>query len=266
MPEAREMALFAGLLERRGAEVLRCPLVAIKDVADPTEVLQWIEQFIDPGLDDLILTTGEGLRRLLGYIEQHRPALRPAFVTALKRTRLLARGPKPGRMLQTLALQPQHVADPATTTGLIAMLGTLHAQQPLTGRRIGVQRYGSEINPPLMSALAEWGAIAVPVAPYRYADAADDVAVQQLIAALMSGQVDAIAFTSLSQVERLTKVAAAQDCDLAKVLARTCVAAVGPVVAERLQSAGVSVAVMPGRSWYLKPLTSALSEALSLVA
>jgi uroporphyrinogen-III synthase len=31
--------LFAGLLERRGASVLRCPLIAIRDAPDPAPVL-----------------------------------------------------------------------------------------------------------------------------------------------------------------------------------------------------------------------------------
>jgi uroporphyrinogen-III synthase len=39
VPETRELEVFASLLERRGATVLRCPLVAIRDAPDPTPVL-----------------------------------------------------------------------------------------------------------------------------------------------------------------------------------------------------------------------------------
>ena len=39
VPETRELEVFAGLLERRGARVLRCPLVSILDAPDPAPVL-----------------------------------------------------------------------------------------------------------------------------------------------------------------------------------------------------------------------------------
>ena len=40
--ETRELDVFAGLLERRGARVLRYPLVQIVDAPDPRPVLQWL--------------------------------------------------------------------------------------------------------------------------------------------------------------------------------------------------------------------------------
>ena len=42
VPETRELDIFVGLLERRGARVIRCPLVAIKDASDPKPVLAWV--------------------------------------------------------------------------------------------------------------------------------------------------------------------------------------------------------------------------------
>ena len=46
VPEARELDVFANLLERRGAIALRCPLVAICDAPDPAPVLEWLEWFL----------------------------------------------------------------------------------------------------------------------------------------------------------------------------------------------------------------------------
>ena len=62
--ETRELEVLAALLERRGATVLRYPLVQIIDAADPAPVLAWLRRFSDGACDDLILLTGEGLRRL----------------------------------------------------------------------------------------------------------------------------------------------------------------------------------------------------------
>ena len=45
LPETRELDLFAALLERRGARVLRAPLIAIHDAPDPQPVLRWLREF-----------------------------------------------------------------------------------------------------------------------------------------------------------------------------------------------------------------------------
>ena len=54
VPETRELDLFAALLERRGAQVLRCPLVVIRDAADPAPVLNFIRRFAEGACDDPI--------------------------------------------------------------------------------------------------------------------------------------------------------------------------------------------------------------------
>jgi len=261
VPESRELDVFSSLLERRGAMVLRCPLVDIRDAPDPAPTLAWLEHFNAGECDDLVLLTGEGLRRLLGVIEQHRPAWRARFVERLTEVRIIARGPKPGRVLRELGLRPSLVAEPATTPGVIATL----AQLDLHGRRVGVQLYGSDPNEPLMYFLAEAGARALPVAPYRYADAADDAEVLAMLERMGQGSVDAMAFTSLQQVERLSRLVQAhpQIGSLKDALSRTVVAAVGPLVAEALASHGVHVRAIPAGSYYMKPLTQALIDTLS---
>src|SRR5215831_20102944 len=95
VPETRELDIFTGLLERRGATVIRCPLVAIHDAPDPQPVIQWIERVIVGECDDLILLTGEGLRRLLSCIERNAVSLRADFVARLAQVRKITRGPKP---------------------------------------------------------------------------------------------------------------------------------------------------------------------------
>ena len=256
VPETRELELFAALLERRGANVLRCPLVAIRDAPDPTPILEFARAFAQQSCDDLILTTGEGLRRLVNCIERHQPELREAFVLELTRVRKITRGPKPARALRELALKTDLAADPPTTAGIIACA----ENENLRGRRVGLQLYGNEPNRPLQDFLQRAGATVLTVAPYVYADAADDAAVRGLLERLKAGEVDAIAFTSSAQVERLCAVAA--PAEVSDALARTVVAAVGPIVAQSLQRHGVRAHLMPEDSFSLKPLTTALEAAL----
>jgi len=256
VPESREIEVFAGLLERRGACVIRCPLVAIRDAPDWAPVLDWSRRLAGDELDDLILLTGEGLRRILACIEQHEPALRPQFLGALARVRKIVRGPKPAKVLRELGMKPEIAAERPTTEGVIA---SLHARE-LRGRRVGVQLYGTEPNRPLVDFLESAGAAVSTVAPYVYADAADEQAVRDLVGQLRDGGVDAIAFTSSAQIERLIAVASEQAARAA--LANTLVAAIGPVVADTLRRHGIDARLMPEESFFLKPLTSALEEAL----
>ncbi len=256
VPESRELDVFAGLLERRGATVVRCPLVSIRDAPDPAPVLAWSREFARGACDDLILLTGEGLTRLLGCIGRHEPALEAPFVRELKRVRKITRGPKPARALRELGLAADLPAHAPTTQGIIETLRGVR----LEGRRVGLQLYGTEPNTPLVEFLQGAGASVLPVAPYVYADAADEAAVERLLGRLAAGTVDAIAFTSASQVERLFSVASASIVRAA--LERTLVAAVGPVVGAALEKRGVRPGAMPAEAFFLKPLTRALEEAL----
>jgi uroporphyrinogen-III synthase len=256
VPESRALEVFAALLERRGARVIRCPLVAIHDAPDWVPVLDWSRRLAAAGLDDLILLTGEGLRRILACIERREPALRPRFIDALGGMRKIVRGPKPAKVLRELGMKPEISAETPTTEGVITSLRGLD----LGGRRMGVQLYGTEANRPLIDFLASAGATVATVAPYVYADAADEQAVRGLIEQLRAGLVDAIAFTSSAQIERLFAVASEDGARAA--LANTLVAAIGPVVAETLRRHGIAARLMPEESFFLKPLTSALEEAL----
>lgn len=256
VPETRELDVFAAMLERRGAAVLRCPLVAILDAPDPQPVLEWVQRFNDGGFDDLILLTGEGLRRIVACMGRHAPQLQPEFLAQLARVRKITRGPKPAKALRELGLKPDIAAQSPTTQGVIASLKALD----LAGRRFGVQLYGAEPNRPLTDFLESAGALVATVAPYVYADKSDDAAVRSLLTQMAAGEVDVIAFTSTPQVERLFSVG---PLDLVKAaLERTEVAAVGPVVASALDRHDIKVRLMPEDSFFMKPLTSAMEDGL----
>jgi uroporphyrinogen-III synthase len=256
VPESRELDVFAGLLERRGATVLRCPLIAIKDAPDPAPVLQWVEQFNKGRCDELILLTGEGLRRIVACIDRHQPQLRTAFVQRLAEVRKITRGPKPARALRELGLKPDIAADVPTTQGVIESLQSVE----LHGHCVGVQLYGTEPNLPLIEFLETAGAAPLIVAPYVYTDAADDAQVRVVIERMGQGEVDIIAFTSMAQVERLFTVGS--PAALQAAFARVQVAAVGPVVRDALLRHGVTVNCMPEDAFFMKPLTTALADTL----
>lgn len=259
LPESRQLDVLAGLLERRGATTVRCPLVAILDAPNPEPILDWLRLFIDSPCDDFIILTGEGLRRLLGFAE--RAGLLDGFILALAQTRTIVRGPKPARALKELGLQADIQVKLATTEGVITSLERL----ALTGRRVAVQLYGSDPNLKLIDYLRSRWIEPLTVAPYIYADQANDGKVIALIEQLAAGGIDAIAFTSQAQWRRLLKVAERHNLlpELRSGLEQTQIAAVGPVVAAALEEAGYTVAAMPDSSYFMKPLTTALMRLLS---
>ena len=256
VPETRELDVFVAMLERRGATVLRCPLVAILDAPDPQPVLQWVQRFNAASFDDLILLTGEGLRRLLSCIDRHAPGEREAFIAQLARVRKITRGPKPARALRELGLKPDVAAEVPTTAGVIESLRAFD----LRDRRVAVQLYGTDPNVPLMDFLKSQGAITTTVSPYVYANKAADDAVLDLLQQMAIGKVDVIAFTSTPQVERIFSLA---PPELAKAaFEHTEVAAIGPVVRDALARHAINVRFMPQDSFFMKPLTSAIENGI----
>ena len=255
--EHRELDRLGRMLEEQGAETLRCPLLAIADAPDQAMVRAWIERAIAAPFDDLVLMTGEGLRRLLGAAA--RTGIEAPFREALARMRTITRGPKPAQALREIGLSPGLRAATPTTDGIIAAL----AGEDLSGRRIGVQ-LPPDSPPRLTDFLGEAGALPDPVEPYVYLPAADPREIAALIEAMSRGDIDAIAFTSAPQVARLFEAAASlgQQEQLLAALRATPIAAIGPVVATELARHGLEAAIMPQGTYFMKPLVSAITEAL----
>lgn len=106
----------------------------LADAPDPTPVEAWLRRFAKGTCDDLVLMTGEGLRRLLGFAR--RLDMEPAFLNALGATRKITRGPKPVRALREIGLAADVAADEPTTEGVTTALQRFG----LNGRRVGLGR------------------------------------------------------------------------------------------------------------------------------
>jgi uroporphyrinogen-III synthase len=259
VPETRELGQLVRMLEDLGADTIPCPMISIRDAPDAAPVDAWLRRFADGTCDDLVLMTGEGLRRLLGFAR--RIDLESSFIAALRLTRKITRGPKPVRALREIGLAADVLADKPTTEGVIAVL----ERHDLTGRRVGVQLYPGNGNERLLKFLGSARAEGDPVLPYVYASEVDDARVIAVIAEMAAGGMDAIAFTSAPQVRRFWNVARAfgREAELRQGLERIVVAAVGPVVAAELDAIGVQVNVTPRDNKFLmKPLVRELAAAL----
>jgi uroporphyrinogen-III synthase len=187
---------FSALLERFGATVYACPLLEEKPLENRDELEKFVRHAAAGGLDVMIFLTGVGAKFLVSAAESI--ALKNEFVEALNQITIVVRGPKPIAALRQFGVHVDVIPANPTTEGVIEAL----RQQELTGRRVGIQLYGTP-NPQLVSALEAKGAVVVPVQVYAYGAAADSSAVNALISRILNGEAKAIVFTTAEQVRML---------------------------------------------------------------
>ncbi|WP_441267882.1 uroporphyrinogen-III synthase [Bradyrhizobium sp. 215_C5_N1_1] len=258
--ETREEAQFSKLLAEQGAEVVQCPMFTIQDAPDPAPVEAWIRRAIDKPFDDLVLMTGEGLRRLMKLARARQ--IDQAFVAALAKSRKFTRGPKPGKALREITLEAQQTTEKPTTEGVIEMLGKLD----LKGRRLGLQLYPDKDHSALTGALAAQGAEVDTVLPYVYDSKAADANIVAAVDDMAEGRIDSIALTNLGQVRRLIEAAKAHGSEtkLRAGLDRTLIASVGPAVSGELAAHDLRTDVAPAEDHYfMRALISAMAAALA---
>ena len=229
--ETREEAQFSRLLTEQGADVLQCPMFTIHDAPDAGPIEDWIRRFIEKPCDDLVLMTGEGLRRLMKVVR--RIGVEQEFVAALEKTRKFARGPKPGRALREIGLEPQATTEKPTSEGIAEMLSRID----LKGHRVGLQLYPDKDHGALIGAIAAQGAEVDTVLPYAYDAQAAETNIITAIDEMAEGRIDAIALTNLGQVR--------------------------PVVSDELKSHGLRTDIYPANdAYFMKPLISAMAATL----
>jgi uroporphyrinogen-III synthase len=257
--ETREEAQFSRLLTEQGADVLQCPMFTINDAPDAGPIEAWIKRCIDRPFDDVVLMTGEGLRRLMKVVR--RMDVEKDFVASLGKAHKFTRGPKPGRALREIGLEAQQTTEKPTSEGVAEMLSRID----LNGRRVGLQLYPDKDHGALIGAIKAQGAEVDTVLPYVYDAKAADANIVTAIEEMADGRIDAIALTNLGQVRRLIDTARGHGWEdkLRAGFARTPIASVGPAVSDELKSHGLHAAISPAEgAYFMKPLISAMAAEL----
>ena len=254
--EARMTSELAGLIARHGGIPYPAPVLQEIYLKDDPEVQQLIRDICAGKIDAVTLLTGVGTNALI----QTAAALgrEAEFITALNRLTIIARSPKPARVLRRhkihIDLMPP---EPFTTADLLNSLAA--SAIDLAGKTVAVQHYGGP-NQPLVQHLRESGAAVREVVLYTWGLPADETPVVNMLNDLPRGRIDALAFTSQPQVGNLLTIAAKAglESELRQCLGQTeltaadsvappavAVASVGPVCTRRLTAAGLRVDVEP---------------------
>jgi uroporphyrinogen-III synthase len=240
--ESRRAKEMAELIRRYGGDPIVAPSMREIPLSENHAALDLLPQLEAGKFDLLILMTGVGTRTLNEALRTQFPQER--IVAALRRTTLVARGPKPVAALKELGLEPAFTAPEPNTWREV--LATLSSRMDLSGKRIAVQEYGIP-NPQLVAALESLGASVAPVPIYRWALPEDIGPLRAAIQKVLRAEADMALFTNGAQVEHLFKVAADDKADdaLRIALQKIVVASVGPVCTQVLEQFGLTPDLEP---------------------
>jgi len=240
--ESRRAKEMAELIRRYGGEPIVAPSIREIPLSENRAALGLLPQLERGEIELLILMTGVGTRTLnqalLTQYSQER------IVSALQRTQLVARGPKPIAALKEIGLRPAFTVPEPNTWREI--LSTLDAAIEVRGKRIAIQEYGVP-NRELVAELKARGATVVTIPIYRWALPEDIAPLREAIQRILQGHVDLALFTNATQVDHLFKVAAYDQADNSLRLAfkNIVIASVGPVCTQALEQSGLKPDLEP---------------------
>jgi uroporphyrinogen-III synthase len=232
---------MAALITNYGGQPVSAPALREVPIESNSEAIAFADALVRGEIDLVILLTGVGTRALVALAEKTRD--RAAFVGALARTRIAARGPKPVAALREINLTPWVVApEPNTWRELLASLDAKASEFQLTGARVAVQEYGAS-NPQLLDGLAERGARVTRVPVYRYALPDDTAPLQRAAHAVVDGRIDVAIFTTSVQVVHLLEVAEREGLEdgVRHGLESIAVASIGPTTSDELREQGITI-------------------------
>ena len=242
--ESRRAREMAELIRRHGGEPRSAPALREVPLHDNRDALDYLADLEAGVVDVVVLMTGVGVRTLVQSVASTWPAARVA--AALRRARLVARGPKPAAAVRELGLQPDvTVPEPNTWR---EVLSALDAELPVDGCGVAVQEYGVT-NEAFVAGLEARGARVRRVPIYRWALPDDLGPLRTAIGDVCAGRVDMALFTSATQVYHLFHLATQELAGGAEGLragfARVLVASIGPVCSEALREHGIEPDLEP---------------------
>jgi uroporphyrinogen-III synthase len=238
--ESRRAAEIDLLIRKQEGEPFVAPSLKEKALDDHTDALRLLEGLEQGRFELLILMTGVGLAFWRDVITTH--GFGDRTTEALRRAKLLARGPKPVAVLRSMGLVPDvTVPEPNTWREILEIV------RSRSERQLAILEYGRP-NTQLLEALRKIGIHVDTFALYRW-ELPDDLGpLREAVRRLASREVDIVLFTSSIQVEHLLAVAAQEG--LEQKVRRTltenvAIASIGPIMNASLEEQGIKADIVP---------------------
>jgi uroporphyrinogen-III synthase len=237
--ESRRATEIAELIRRHQGHPFVAPSMREAPLENNQEAFEFAERLFRGEFDMIILLTGVGTRALDKVLAaRYAPQ---AFADALRKIKVVARGPKPAAVLREMQVPiTLTVPEPNTWRELLT------ATADFPERHIAVQEYGKS-NLELLAALRARGAEVTAVRVYQW-DLPEDIApLREAVRRIVAGEVDVAMFTTSIQVTHLLRIAAETDQEEAvlDMLPKMVVASIGPSTSETLEDAGIQPDITP---------------------
>jgi uroporphyrinogen-III synthase len=245
--ESRKADATVKLLHQQNLKAISAPSMQEVPLEDHYDVFTFADQLFAGDVDILLCMTGVGTDMLVKTMKTRYDWEK--IHDALSKITVVSRGPKPAKVLRRLKIPIDiKVPEPNTWKELLEVLDQTPETADLAGKKVAIQEYG-ETNERLNEELRKRGAELVQTSIYRWALPDDLEPLKEGIRALINGEVDAVLFTSKTQVHHVMKVAdiIASKEKLQEALQNVMVASIGPVCSKGLQEYGIEPDFEPSR-------------------
>lgn len=243
--ESRRATEISQLISNQGGVPIVAPSTREVPEGPDDDQQRLIQGIIAGEFDVVIFMTGVGARALIDAAATL--GRQPEFVSALSKTRVVVRGPKPSGVMREFGVPIWAMApEPNTWREVVQALDDKSGDLPLPGLRIGVQEHGAPSSE-MYEALRQRGAEVFAAHVYRWELPEDIAPLQDAVRSVCEGAVDVVMFTSSVQLTHALRIATElnlQDGFIAG-LNRAIVASIGPVASAALRNSGIPVDIEP---------------------
>ncbi|HEY6390072.1 MAG TPA: uroporphyrinogen-III synthase [Bryobacteraceae bacterium] len=239
--ESRRATEIAELIRRHKGDPFVAPSMREAPIENNQEAFEFAERLFRGEFDMMILLTGVGTRALDKVLASRYPP--QAFAEALRKTKVVARGPKPAAVLREMQVPiTVNVPEPNTWRELLTALADF------SERHIAVQEYGKS-NPDLLAALRAHGAEVTAVRVYQWDLPEDTAPLREAVRRIVDGEADVAMFTTSIQLTHLLRIAAESGLEESVLdhLRKMAVASIGPTTSETLEESGIQPDIIPAR-------------------
>ena len=243
--ESRRAKEIATLISTFGGQPLVAPAMREVPRENDEDALALAAGIETGAFDAVIFLTGVGARALVDAVD--RAGRRAGFLEALRRTRVIVRGPKPMAVMRELEVPVWAGApEPNTWRELMAAIEARSEEWTLSGARVAVQEYGVP-NTDLLDALRAAGATVAATPTYQWALPEDVQPLRDAVAAIVDGRVAVLLITSGIQIVHLLQIASEQGQEDAvkRALSGGLIGSIGPSASAELRRHGLEPSFEP---------------------
>jgi uroporphyrinogen III methyltransferase/synthase len=235
---AREQAGgAAAMLRERGADPVVVPTIEIHPPSDPSAMIDAV-QSMGERYDWIVLTSANGVERLWAETKRQGRDAR-----AFGRAKIAAIGPGTAAALERCGLGADVIAKEhrgeALAEEVLAAMQKTASPPGSTKPRVLIAR--AEVARDVVPDTLRAAGCEVDVVSVYKTRSPPRALLEALSSLLEGGEIDAVTFTSSSTVEHLCD---ALEARAAELLARTCVASIGPITTETAKKRGIRVDVV----------------------